>query len=247
MIKLQDISFSYNQTPIFDNFNLEIEDSKSTVLIGPSGCGKSTILRLINGILLPQKGTVSINNVVLNKDNLRDIRLKMGYLIQEGGLFPHITCQQNISLMAKRLKWPLNKINRRVDELLELTHFDKELLNRYPSGVSGGQRQRVSLMRALFLDPDILLLDEPFAALDPLIRSELHKSIKEIFSKLNKTVVIVTHDLNEAAYFADTIVLLNNAKVIQSGSIGELLERPTEDFVSDFISTQKSYLPKMKM
>ena len=245
MITFHDVTFSYNQKALLKDFNLTIDRFKTTVLIGSSGCGKSTILRLINGILAPQTGTIKINEKYLDQGNIRNIRLQMGYLIQDGGLFPNMTCFQNITLMAKRLKQSMQEISKRVNELVELTHFDIELLNRYPSEISGGQRQRVSLMRALFLDPDILLLDEPFAALDPLIRNELHKSIKAIFNQLNKTVVIVTHDLNEAAYFSDKVVLLNEGTIIQSDTIENLIKNPTSDFVSMFISAQKSHIENL--
>jgi len=244
MIELQNISFSYNHQPILKNFNLIFPQGKNTVLIGPSGCGKSTILRLINGLLTAQHGKVLVDSEEIKSTNIIAMRRKMGYLIQQGGLFPHMTAQENISLMAHRLKWPGEKIEKRLDELLQLTQIDSEMLKRYPAQLSGGQQQRVSLMRALMLNPAIMLLDEPFAALDPLIRNELQENIKQIFRKLAKTVVWVTHDLNEAAFLGDNIVLLKKGEIIQSGSIEDLVNKPEINYVKQFVSAQRSHLPE---
>ena len=246
MIELQNITFSYNHLPILKDFNLIFPQGKNTVLIGPSGCGKSTILRLINGLLTAQHGVVLVDSEKINKTNIISMRRKMGYLIQQGGLFPHMTAEKNITLMARRLQWPPSQIKKRLNELLELTQLEPEMLKRYPVQLSGGQQQRVSLMRALMLNPDLMLLDEPFAALDPLIRNELQKSIAQIFKKLLKTVIWVTHDLNEAAFFGDNIVLLDRGLVIQSGSVEDLVRRPKNEFVKQFVSAQRSYLPEMK-
>ena len=243
MIELRHISFSYNSQPILFNFNLSLLGAKSTVLIGPSGCGKSTILKLINGLISAQKGDVLIDQQAVTQSNVISIRRKMGYLIQQGGLFPNMTAKQNITLMARRLKWTSSKINNRLNELAELTRIDSELLSRFPNNLSGGQQQRVSLMRALMLDPDILLLDEPFAALDPLTKNELQKNMLAIFKKLSKSVLLVTHDLNEAAFFADRIILLRQGQIIQEGSIDDLVNKPQNNFVEQFVSAQRSYLP----
>lgn len=246
MIRLRDISFSYREQPVLSDFNLEIGPAKTTVLIGPSGCGKSTILRLINGLLVPQKGSIDVNETQLIKSNLRIIRLNTGYVIQEGGLFPNMSARNNITLMARRLKWSKDKILSRIEELCELTHFPLENLSRFPVQLSGGQRQRVSLMRALMLDPDVLLLDEPFAALDPFIRADLQESLLDIFKKLNKTVLLVTHDLNEAAFLGEQIVLLRSGQIVQSGTIEQLVKEPQSDFVTTFINAQRSHLPGVK-
>jgi len=243
MIELLDIHFRYNQHPVLNNFNLQFEADCNTILIGPSGCGKSTILRLINRLIQPQQGMIKINSDIVDKTNIRAIRLNMGYVIQEGGLFPNMTAKQNISLMARRLKWSQSKIKDRLSQLTELTQMSTNLLDSYPENLSGGQRQRVSLMRALMLDPDILLLDEPFAALDPLIRNELQESMRDIFKKLKKTVLMVTHDLHEAAFLGDKIVLLNEGKIIQSGKIENLVKNPVNPFVTKFVKAQRSHLP----
>lgn len=166
----------------------------------------------------------------------------MGYVIQDGGLFPHLTALENITLMAKYLKWDDVKINERVKYLSELTHYPEQFLGKYPIELSGGQAQRVSIMRALMLDPDILLLDEPLGSLDPLIRFELQKDLKNIFSELKKNVVLVTHDLNEAVYFADKIVLIKDGQTEQEDEPGKLFANPKTSFVEEFINAQRSHI-----
>lgn len=245
MVTFDSVSFSYKDQQILDNFNLKIAANETTVLIGPSGCGKSTILRLINRLLVPSSGKIWVDDEIISEKNIRSVRHKMGYVIQDGGLFPNMTAEQNISLMARRLKWDKSLIQMRLNELSDLTHFSKDLFKRYPAQLSGGQQQRVSLMRALMLDPKLLLLDEPFAALDPLIRAGLHESMIEIFQKLNKTVLMVTHDLHEAAYLANRIVLLRKGKIIQKGDIKELIKSPADSFVTAFIRAQRSHLPEI--
>jgi len=221
---------------------LTIETGKTTVLIGPSGCGKSTILRIIVGLITPDQGVVHIDGSTLNPNNLISLRRKMGYVIQEGGLFPNLTARGNVAVMASYLGWDKNRIEERIDELCELTNFPKDALNRYPVQISGGQRQRLSLMRALMLDPDILLLDEPLGALDPLIRSGLQSDLKKIFGTLGKTVVMVTHDIGEAAFFGDKIVLIKEGRIIQEGKIYDLAKNPSDPFVTTFINAQRNHL-----
>ncbi len=246
MINLLNISKSYGETPAINSINLTIESGKTTVLIGPSGCGKSTILRTIIGLITPESGKVNIDGNSLNTANLMLQRRKMGYVIQEGGLFPNFNAQENISLMARFLKEDNDTIQNRIDELCRLTKFPKDALSRYPAEISGGQRQRLSLMRALMLDPDILLLDEPLGALDPLIRSELQEDLKEIFSALNKTVIMVTHDIGEAAFFGDKIVLIKEGRIIQEGGIMELIKTPADPFVTKFINAQRNHLEELR-
>jgi osmoprotectant transport system ATP-binding protein len=167
----------------------------------------------------------------------------MGYVIQDGGLFPHLTARANACLMADELGWTAARQTDRLGELCALTRFPSDALDRYPAELSGGQRQRVSLMRALMLDPDIVLMDEPLAALDPMIRADLQDDLKSIFQKLAKTVVLVTHDLGEAAYFGDTIALMNKGRIVQSGTFDDLRDRPADSFVRRFLWAQVRHAP----
>ena len=170
----------------------------------------------------------------------------MGYVIQEGGLFPHLTAQENVSLVARHIGWNRDRIRNRIGELCELTKFPVDALDRFPAQISGGQKQRVSLMRALMLDPDILLLDEPLGALDPLIRFELQTDLKEVFQILGKTVVMVTHDIGEAGFFEDTIILLRDGRIMQQGTLSDLVKKPADPFVTLFIKAQRSPLESIE-
>ena len=169
------------------------------------------------------------------------IRHSIGYVIQDGGLFPHLTARENVVLLASYLKWNTDKVENRLEELCRLLQFPRGLLKRYPQELSGGQQQRVSLMRALMLDPEILLMDEPLAALDPMIRYELQLELKNIFDELNKTVILVTHDMGEAAYLGDIIVLMQKGKIIQQGELKTLMQEPAEPFVEQFIQAQQHH------
>jgi len=239
MLKLEGVSKSYSGKMVLSPTDFVVGAGDILVVLGPSGCGKSTLLRLANGLIRPDSGTVRFQGSEMSGERVGLLRQKMGYVIQEGGLFPHLTAGANVSLMAQFLDWDEKRIGVRLEELLELTHLSGDVLERYPVQLSGGQRQRVSLMRALMLDPDLLLLDEPLGALDPLIRSDLQNDLREIFRTLEKTVVMVTHDISEAAFFADTIVLLREGHVVQRGSIRELLETPADEFVTRFIQAQR--------
>lgn len=234
-VELIETSKSYRDAPALHPTDLAFASGKTTALLGPSGCGKSTILRLIIGLIAPDRGTVRVNGAALSPANLAPLRHRTGYVIQDGGLFPHLTARANVLLMARHLK-----ASARLDELCELTRFPAAALDRYPLELSGGQRQRVSLMRALALSPELLLLDEPLGALDPLVRASLQKDLKEIFARLGQTIILVTHDLAEAAYLADHIVLMNEGRVVQQGSLDELRRNPADSFVTDFINAQRS-------
>ncbi len=240
LVQLIGISKRYGETTAVAPTDLEIEKGKTTVLIGPSGCGKSTLLRLIIALIEPDSGTIDFNGAPVDPTTIVQFRRRVGYVIQEGGLFPHLTARSNVLLMPRYLNRPETEMNQRLDELCELTRFPGAALDRYPLELSGGQRQRVSLMRALVLSPELLLLDEPLGALDPLVRASLQKDLKEIFARLQQTAVLVTHDLAEAAYLSDTIVLMNEGRIVQQGSIDDLRERPANDFVREFINAQRS-------
>jgi osmoprotectant transport system ATP-binding protein len=239
MIALAEVSKSYGNAIALNPTSFTFGDGLTTVIIGPSGCGKSTVLRLINGLINPSHGNITVKGQSLTHASLLQVRQRMGYVIQDGGLFPHLTALENIILLATQLKLSRDHIDARVKELSRLCHFDALLLDRYPAELSGGQRQRVSLMRALMLDPDVLLLDEPLAALDPMVRSLLQIDLKRVFAELGKTVILVTHDLPEAAYFADSIVLMDNGSIVQTGTIEELQTSPKSEFVTSFIAAQR--------
>jgi osmoprotectant transport system ATP-binding protein len=240
LVQLVDVSKRYGNAPALHSTNLSIERSQTTVLIGPSGCGKSTLLRLIIRLIEPDNGTLNFDGTPVTADKIDMLRRRIGYVIQEGGLFPHLTARANVLLMARHLGKPESESRNRLSQLCELTRFSEKLLDRYPVELSGGQRQRVSLMRALMLSPELLLLDEPLGALDPLVRAALQKDLKEIFAQLQQTVLLVTHDLAEAAYLGNAIVLMNEGRIVQQGSIADLRERPANEFVSEFINAQRA-------
>ena len=239
MLQLKNVSKQFDGLVALRDFSQEIATASTTVLLGPSGCGKSTILRLIIGLLEADSGQINFKDTVISQSTIESLRPQIGYVIQEGGLFPHLTARSNVSLMASHLNWDVDKINSRLEDLCSLVHLPLELLDRYPSELSGGQRQRVSLMRALMLDPDLLLLDEPLGALDPMIRYELQQDLKAIFKEMNKTVVLVTHDIAEAAYLGDEVSLMREGVLIQRGSMQSLLDSPVEPFVEQFIRAQR--------
>src|SRR5713101_5335691 len=240
LVQLIDVSKRYADAAALHPTNLSIERGKTTVLIGPSGCGKSTLLRLIIRLIEPDSGRIDFGGEPINLDNIDNLRRRIGYVIQEGGLFPHLTARANVLLMARHVGKSQDEMRTKLLELCELTRFSEKLLPRYPIELSGGQRQRVSLMRALMLSPELLLLDEPLGALDPLVRASLQKDLKEIFTRLRQTAVLVTHDLAEAAYLADEIVLMNDGRLVQQGSIDDLRGRPANDFVREFFNAQRT-------
>jgi len=241
MLKLAGVSKQYEGRTVVDGIDLLLQQGQTYTLVGPSGCGKSTLLRMIIGLIRPDAGQVYYNDRLLSEVDIQSVRSDFGYVIQSGGLFPHLTARENASLPAAYRKWPRQKIIDRVKQLSELTQLPTDNLDRYPVQLSGGQRQRVSLMRALMLDPEILLMDEPLGALDPMIRSQLQVELRHIFRTLNKTVVMVTHDLNEAAYFGNQIILMRDGQIIQQGSIDALLKTPADPFVTEFIEAQTSH------
>lgn len=240
--ELVGVTKRYEGKRALSEIDLQFDSGRTTVLIGPSGCGKSTLIRLLVGLIRPDDGVVKFEGAALVDAELLKRRQQMGYVIQDGGLFPHLTAFDNTALLARFLDKPADWITTRVNELADLTHFPRDGLSRFPLQLSGGQRQRVSLMRALMLDPHVLLLDEPLGALDPMIRAGLQADLKGIFQTLRKTVVIVTHDLGEAAYLGDEIVLLRDGAIVQQGQISDFLKRPADPFVTEFVQAQRSPL-----
>ncbi|MBI1388895.1 MAG: ATP-binding cassette domain-containing protein [bacterium] len=246
MFDLRHVWKRYETADALRDVNLSIPEGETTILIGPSGCGKSTLLRLLIGLIEPSEGEVIFEGERLQPGALIEMRRRMGYVIQDGGLFPHLTARENATLMAHYLGWSGDRVNDRLHELAELTHFPASGLDRHPAHLSGGQQQRVSLMRALMLDPRVLLMDEPLGALDPMIRAELQEELRDIFRTLKKTVVMVTHDLAEAAFFGHSIVLMRQGGVLQQGSLHELFHNPADEFVNRFIKAQRSHLDALK-
>ncbi|MGB6068681.1 MAG: ATP-binding cassette domain-containing protein [Desulfomonilaceae bacterium] len=240
MIYLKNVTKTYGSVTALDAINLTFPQGITTSLIGQSGCGKSTLLRLIIGLTYPDSGSVYFKETQVLPEVVLSLRREMGYVIQEGGLFPHLTARDNVTLMARYVGWSKDKIDKKVDELSDLAQFPRDGLDRYPVQLSGGQRQRVSLMRALMFDPDVLLMDEPLGALDPMIRADLQIHLKKVFQALKKTVVLVTHDMGEAAYFGDIIVLLQDGEVVQKGTLDDLMTSPSDQFVTRFINAQRN-------
>ena len=239
MLVLTNVSKRFDSTVALEPTSLSIATGRTTALIGPSGCGKTTLLRLMLGLSWPDDGEVRFDGQRLTPNNLIAVRRRLGYVIQEGGLFPHITARQNVTLLADYLKWPTERTGERVEELARLVHLDTDVLSRYPTQLSGGQRQRVALRRALMPAPEVLLLDEPLAALDPMIRYDLQEELRVIFDALGKTVVLVTHDIAEAVFFAHEIVLMRQGNIVQKGAPRDLIERPANAFVEQFLRAQR--------
>lgn len=223
--------------------DLAVTGGETLAVIGESGAGKSTLLRLVLGLVAPERGEVLLDGApVRGDDDAR--RRRIGYVVQGGALFPHLTVRENATLVAGHLGWDRRRMAQRLSELLGLVLLPEALVDRYPRELSGGQAQRVSLVRALFLDPEALLLDEPLGALDPLTRAQLQGDLRRVFAELGKTVLLVTHDLAEAAFLARRLVLLREGRVAQVGSLEDLARRPADPFVSRFVRAHRTlHLP----
>jgi len=239
MLELQQVSKRFGKQQVLQPTDLHVPEGQTTVLLGPSGCGKTTLLKIIVGIVEPDTGTVHLNKKKVSKENVEEVRRSLGYVMQDGGLFPHLSARDNIGLLAAHLGWERDRINARIEELADLVRLPNAFLDKYPVQLSGGQRQRVGMMRALMLDPQVVLLDEPMGALDPLVRFDLQEDLRRIFRKLQKTAVMVTHDLSEAAFFGDTLVLLGEGKIVQKGTLEQLQANPADAFVTRFLQAQR--------
>lgn len=241
MIQLRNITKKYpDGFKALKDINLELEAGKIHVVIGPSGCGKSTTMKLINRLITPTEGTVYINNEDISKINPVELRRKIGYVIQSIGLFPHMTIADNVAVVPRLLKWEEERTERKVNELLSMVNLDPETYrSRYPSELSGGQQQRVGVIRALAAEPDVILMDEPFSALDPISRDQLQAELVNVQEELKKTIVFVTHDMDEAIKIADNIILMKDGEVIQVGSPDSILRHPANDFVKEFIGKKR--------
>ena len=240
MVTLENVSKAFGSRIVIRPTSFELADGARLALIGPSGCGKSTFLRMVVGLITPDTGSVRLDGVAITEATARQVRRRVGYVIQDGGLFPHLSAEENVGLVAKLDGWPADKRAKRVRELADLARLPVRLLDRWPRQLSGGERQRVGLMRALMLDPAVILLDEPLGALDPLVRAKLQEDLRDAFRTLKKSMLLVTHDMAEAAYLADEIAVVNEGEVVQRGTMRELVETPKHPFVKELIGAQRS-------
>ncbi|WP_176893049.1 ABC transporter ATP-binding protein [Fusobacterium varium] len=237
MIEFVDVNKKFGEYHIIKNLSLTIEKGKITVLIGSSGCGKTTTLKMINKLILPASGKIYIDGEDISQKDTIKLRRNIGYVIQQTGLFPHMNVKENIELIAKIENIDKNKINARTKELMKIINLDYETFSeRYPLELSGGQQQRVGVARAFALDPGIILMDEPFSAVDPISRRQLQDELIAIQKKFEKTIVFVTHDIQEAVKIADKICLLNNGEIMQYDTPKNIIKNPKNDFVRKFIN-----------
>jgi osmoprotectant transport system ATP-binding protein len=241
MIKVENLSKTYTGIAVND-INFEVAEGETLVLLGTSGCGKTTTLRMINRLINPDSGTVFINGKDVQSVKPEILRRGIGYVLQNHGLFPHYTILENIALVPNLLKWKRPEISKRADELFQKLNLEPSLKRMYPSELSGGQQQRVGLARALMVNPPVLLMDEPFGALDNLTRIHIRKEFTMLDELLKKTIVMVTHDVQEAFEMADRICLMDKGRIMQIGTPEDLLFKPANDFVSGFLNEQRLHL-----
>lgn len=228
-------------TKAVKNFSLDIEEGKLVTLIGPSGCGKSTTMKMINRLTEPTSGVLYINDRNIEEYNIHELRWNIGYVLQEIALFPHMTVEENIAVVPEMKKWKKKYIEKRINELMEMVGLDpKTYRKRLPQELSGGEQQRVGVIRALAADPDIILMDEPFSALDPIARERLQHDIQTLQKEIRKTIVFVTHDMDEALALGDKICLMKDGRIVQVGTPQQLMLHPENQFVKDFIGARQS-------
>lgn len=242
MISLQEISKTFPRTeePAVGNLSLNIREGETVVLVGPSGCGKTTTMKMINRLVEPTSGNIYVDGSEIRSQDAVELRRRIGYVIQSIGLLPHRTIRQNIEMVPRLIGWDDAKVKARVDELLGILDLDPSMLPRYPSELSGGQRQRVGVARALAADPPVMLMDEPFGAVDPIVRERLQDQFLEIQERLKKTIVFVTHDIDEAIKMSDRIAILNKGGVLeQFAPPEEILRQPANDFVRQFVGSER--------
>lgn len=240
MIKFENISKKFKNTTVLSDVSFEIEKGKLVAIIGESGCGKTTTLKMINGLITPTSGKIYINNEDISTKNVIDLRRNMGYVIQQTGLFPHMTIKENIELIPKVQNKNPEDITQQTYNLMDMVGLDcDKFLNRYPVELSGGQQQRVGVARAFATNPDIILMDEPFSALDPITRSSLQDELVNLQSKLKKTIIFVTHDMDEAIKISDKMCIMDKGKIIQYDTPENILKNPVNDFVSQFVGKKR--------
>jgi osmoprotectant transport system ATP-binding protein len=242
MIEFKQVSKTYpDGTEAMKDISFKVEESEMVTLIGPSGCGKTTAMKMVNRLIEPTSGSILINGEDVNEYNINELRWNIGYVLQEIALFPHMTISENISVVPEMKKWKRNDIRNRTHELMEMVGLDPSTYeNRYPRELSGGQQQRIGVVRALAADPDIILMDEPFSALDPISREQLQEDIRSLQKEIKKTVLFVTHDMDEAMALGDKVILMKDGEIIQHDVPQQLILNPKTEFVSDFIGEKKS-------
>lgn len=240
MIRFEHIRKQYKENVVLNDISFEVQQGELVVLIGESGCGKTTTLKMINRLITPTAGTIFLQGKDIAQMNVIELRRNIGYVIQQTGLFPHMTIKENIEIIPKVSKRKPEEIAARTTQLMEMIGMNPDqFLNRYPTELSGGQQQRIGVARAFALDPDVILMDEPFSALDPITRATLQEELVELQTKLKKTIVFVTHDMGEAIKIADRICIMNDGKIIQYDTPEEVLKHPINDFVASFVGKNR--------
>lgn len=242
MIEAKNITKKFKQQTAVDNISFKVDEGENFVLLGTSGCGKTTTLKMINRLVEPTSGEIIINQKNIKEQDAETLRRSIGYVLQNTGLFPHYTVAENIAVVPNLFKWDKEKIKARVEELMQKLHLSAQYYNAFPNELSGGQQQRVGLARALAADASILLMDEPFGALDPITRTKVRNDFINLEELKKKTIVLVTHDVQEAFELADRICLMDKGKIVQTGTPAELLFKPANEFVKKFFSEQRLQL-----
>ncbi|UPZ34764.1 ABC transporter ATP-binding protein [Sphingobacterium sp. PCS056] len=242
MIKVESISKHYEGRSVVDGISFEAFDQEILILLGTSGCGKTTTLKMINRLIETDTGHISINGQNIRDKKMEDLRMGIGFIMQHTGLFPHYTIQENIATVPKLLKWDKKHIQNRTYELMHKLHLSTDMLIRYPHELSGGQQQRVGIIRALIANTPVLLMDEPFGALDNITKSEIHTAFKSLDELKNKTTILVTHDVQEAFELGHRIALMDKGKILQIGTPKEMIYHPKNNFVSDFFASNRLLL-----
>lgn len=245
MMKFENVKKVYEGGNIaVNNLDLHVKEGEFIAFIGPSGCGKTTTMKMVNRLIEMTEGNIYIKGKNIKDFNIVELRRSIGYVIQQIGLLPHMTIRENISLVPRLLKWPKEKQDKKAEELIGLVNMDKKYLDSYPAELSGGQQQRIGVLRALAADPPLILMDEPFGALDPITRDALQDEFKDLQSRLGKTIIFVTHDMDEALKLADRIVILRAGELVQVGTPDEILRAPANKFVEEFIGKERLIQPR---
>jgi osmoprotectant transport system ATP-binding protein len=242
MIAVKNLSKHFGQVKAVDDISFDVKEGENLILLGTSGCGKTTTLKMLNRLIEPTKGSIAVNGKSIYEQPPEELRRGIGYVLQNNGLFPHYTVAENMAVVPQLLNWDKSKIQSRIDELIQKLHLQKEQLNVFPDQLSGGQQQRVGLARALMADPPVLLMDEPFGALDPVTRFKIRREFKQLDELKRKTIIMVTHDVQEAFELGDRICLMDKGRIIQTGTPAELLFKPANAFVKEFLKEQRLQL-----